>query len=346
MNPTCHIGARRNASMTKQSRMKIVLALGAVYLIWGSTYYAIKILVTDAPPFFISGSRFIIAGLILFAWEIFRGTPMPNSRQWLNGSITGVSMILFGFGSVVWTSQFAPSAIIAIMVSAVPIWMTVISVLNPSYACPQFRVYVGLIIGLIGVTIMVNPFDLGDHNSIKLEHAAMLLLGTLAWSLGSLYSARVSKQPNSAQTTKRQSMFMSIALQMIIGGFALSGIGVLSGELHVLRFETVTLEAWIALFYLIIFGTLVAFSAYIWLLNNVAPSLAGTYAFVNPLVALLIGAFLAGEALSMRDLIATAVILIGVVLITLGQDREKVASREFIAKIENKQTFGKSAKAR
>lgn len=289
-----------------------MLALAAVYLIWGSTYYAIKVLVHTVPPFFVSGFRFIFAGLILLAWELLRGTSMPTGREWLTGTVTGIAMIVFGYGSVVWTSQFTPSAIIAIMVSAVPIWMTVLSLLNPSYANPKLRVYVGLIIGLIGVTIMVNPFDIGAESSIKLEHAALILIGTLGWSLGSLYSARAPRH---------KSMFMSIALQMTVGGFALCMVGVITGELNSLRLESFTWEAWVALFYLVIFGSLIAFSAYIYLLNNVAPSLAGTYAFVNPLVAMVIGSVLAGELLTARDLVAAAVILAGVVLITLGQSK-------------------------
>ena len=281
-------------------------ALIAVYLIWGSTYLAIRFVVETIPPFLSAGVRFLIAGVILFVWRRLAGEPMPSARQWRDVSIVGLLLLLGGNGLVSWAEQYVPSGATALIIGSIPIWLVLLEALRPGGAKPGRIAILGLITGFFGIVILVGPLNLPGGEQLNPLGTAVLLLAALLWAIGSIYS-RSAEMPGSA--------LMTTGSQMLVGSLGLLAVSALSGEWARFDPASVTRQSLISLLYLIIFGSLVAFSAYAWLLRHARVSLVATYAYVNPVVAVLLGSWLADEPLNARILLAALVIIGSVVLI-------------------------------
>lgn len=279
----------------------------AVYIAWGSTYLAIRFSVETMPPFLMAAARFLVAGLVLFIVRRLAGDPLPRRIEIRSAGIIGLFLLLGGNGSVVWAEQTVPSGLAALMVSSAPLWMLILEALRPGGRRPALRTVLGIIIGFAGVLLLVRPGAEGGLLQVNPWGAGALIFATLAWSFGSIYS-RYATLPSSP--------LMGSAVEMLIGGLALAALGTVTGEFSRLDLAGIHLRSWLGLGYLIVFGSLIGFTAYTWLLRVAPTSLVSTYAYVNPVVALVIGALLGNESLSPRTLLAAAVILAAVALTT------------------------------
>jgi drug/metabolite transporter (DMT)-like permease len=290
------------------SRAMIILAFAAVYLIWGSTYLGIRYAIETLPPFLMAGTRFLVAGSLLFTWAMIRQREaLPTFSQWRRALVVGVLLLLCGNGGVTWAEKYIPSGLAALLVATEPLWVVLLNWIL-SRRRPNVKVLLGVFIGLVGVAILVSDrFSAGPSEVMIWVGAAVILLASLAWASGSVYSNR---RPSCGSTT------LSSGMQMLTGGSLLFLLGLITGDLGRLNIEKTSWTSIIAFLYLIVFGALLAFTAYSWLLRNVSPARAATYAYVNPAVAVFLGWLIAGEPLSIRMLFAAAVIVVSVVLIT------------------------------
>src|SRR5262245_49337506 len=295
---------------SRQARLRLIAAFAAVYVIWGSTYLAIRYSVETIPPFLMGGSRFIVSGAILVAWARLRAEPRPSKREWRDATITGALLLCGGNGAVAWAEQRVPSGIAALLVAVVPLWMVLIDWVRPHGTRPRLSAMIGIIIGLAGLALLVGPDALSGHGEIDLSGAIILILGSLSWAAGSIHSR---------YTSRAQSAGMYTGMQMIGGSAGLFLGALVLGEVQRFDVATVSTESALGWFYLVTFGSLVGFTAYIYLLKVTTPAKASTYAYVNPLVAVFLGWAIAGEPITGRTLVAAAVILAGVAMITLGQ---------------------------
>ena len=304
---------------THASRARVLGAFAAVYIVWGSTYLAIRYAVETIPPFIMVGTRFIVSGVLLYAWARLRGDERPTAAQWRDATIVGILMLCLGNGAVSWAEQRVPSGLAALLVAVVPLWMVLLDWLRPRGTRPRMLVIAGVVVGLAGLFVLIGPDSISGHGAVDLAGAIVLIAGSLAWAAGSIYT-RYGRVPESA--------VMSTGVQMIGGSLALLIVGVARGELAMLHPAQISAHSWEGWIYLVTFGSLLGFTAYIYLLQNVSPAKASTYAYVNPLVAVLLGWAIAGETVTARSLAAAAIILGGVAMITLSQNgaTAKVAS--------------------
>ena len=296
------------STRTDVQRSRIIFAFAIVYLIWGSTYLAILFAIATLPPLLMIGSRFLIAGIILYAVVRARGAARPTRENWMHASLIGVMLLACGTGVVVWAEERVPSGIAALLVSVVPLWMVLIDWLRPRGVRPSRWVIAGVIVGLAGLWILADP--LAERGNRNLFVEAFLMVAAFSWAAGSVYSKHAPLP---------HSKFLTTAIEMLAGGAVLITIGLLTGELSNFHPSAVSTRSWLALLYLIVFGSLVAFSAYVWLLQAVSPALVSTYAFVNPVVAVFLGWAFASEPVTGRTLVAAAIIIGGVALITIGR---------------------------
>jgi drug/metabolite transporter (DMT)-like permease len=292
---------------TAPSRARVIGVYAVVYVVWGSTYLAINFAIATLPPFLMAGVRFLVAGLVLYLWMRARGAVRPSAAQWKVAAIIGAFLLLGGNGAVVWAEQFVPSGITALLVATVPLWMALIGWLGPDRRRPTPRVNLGLFVGMIGIVVLIGPGALiGQGGDVDLVGSAVLILGALAWAAGSLYARRAATPPSPQLGT---------AMQMLSGGLLLLILGLATGEGRGLDAGAISATSASALLYLIVFGSLVGFSAYVWLLRVEPPTRVSTYAYVNPVVAVGLGWLFAGEALTAQTLLAAAIIVGAVVLI-------------------------------
>jgi drug/metabolite transporter (DMT)-like permease len=292
------------------TRVALFAAFAIVYLIWGSTFLAILFAIETLPPFLMASARFIVAGTLLYAWARFvRGAVPANGAQWRAAAAVGVLLLAGGNGLLVWSEQRIPSGVAALLVGTVPCFMAVIDWLRPHGTRPAGLVVAGLLLGLLGLFWLVGPDALLGGGRVDLIGAAAVVLGSLSWAAGSIYSRHVPTP---------SSPFLSTAMQMLAGGAVLFFVSIVLGEPWAFDLADVSLRSALGLLYLIVLGSIVAFSAYIWLLRVSTPSRVSTYAYVNPVVAVFLGWALAGEALTARMLVAATVIVSGVALITLA----------------------------
>lgn len=300
-----------DAEAHRQSKARLVAAFAAVYVVWGSTYLAIRYGVESIPPFALAATRFLISGALLFAWARWRGSPAPTRRQWRDAAIAGVFMLTGGNGAVVWAEQRVSSGVAALLAATVPLWMVLIDWLRPRGRRPTGAVLAGVLIGLCGLVLLVwQPDGNGSSAAVDALGATVLVLGSLMWAIGSVYN-RYGDHPGSAA--------MSTAMQMFGGGAALLALALGTGEIAHFSIAQVTRASAIGWLYLVVFGSLLGFTAYIYLLRATTPAKASTYAYVNPLVAVVLGWAIASEPITWRTIVAAAVILVGVALITIGQ---------------------------
>jgi len=295
-----------NLKTRHPSRWRVVLAFAVIYLIWGSTYLAIKFAIETIPPFLMAGARFLVAGSLLYGYMRLRSVARPSRKNWLAATSVGGLLLVGGNGCLVWAEQRVPSGLAAILLATIPIWMVLLDSLRKGGPPLTGRVVGGLGIGLAGLGILLGPAKLWGSARIDLVGAGVLMLSALSWSVGSLYS-RGAKLPTSP--------FLAAAMEMLAGGAMLIVLGLLTGEGKQLHWQAVTFRSAAGLGYLIVFGSLAGFTAYIWLLGVVSTARISTYAYVNPVVAVLIGWAFAGEALSARVLLATGTIVAAVALI-------------------------------
>lgn len=284
----------------------IVLAFAAIYLIWGSTYLAIRFAVETLPPFLMLFARFFSAGILMYVFLRWRGVPRPGAREWLGGAVIGGLLLLGGTGAVGWAEQWIDSGLAALIVAIVPVWMVVLDWIGPQKRRPTGAVIAGLVLGLVGVAVLVGPVDLSGGGRMQFIGSAVVVFGTLSWATGSVYGSHLP-HPSSP--------WMSAALQMTAGGILLLLFGTAMGEWSRVDPGQMSALSLGALAYLIVFGSLIAFAAYVFLLRHEAPARVGSYAYVNPVVAVFLGWALASEPVTPRTIVAAAIILTGVVLI-------------------------------
>ncbi|MBR9990915.1 MAG: drug/metabolite exporter YedA [Gemmatimonadetes bacterium] len=305
--------------MSDAPRGKIIAAFAAVYVIWGSTYLAILFAIETLPPFLMAGVRFLVAGALLFTWAALRTPRRPTRAQWKAAFIIGGLLLLGGNGAVTWAEQTVPSGVVALLVAGTPCWMVLLDWLWQGSARPGARTVIGIVLGFGGIVLLLGPSALLDGGSIHLAGALVVLLGSLAWATGSIYSKRAPR-PDGA--------LMSTGMQMLMGGSLLVLAGTVTGEWTRVDIASVSLKSTLALAYLIVFGAIIGYSAYLWLLRVSSPARVSTYAYVNPVVAVLLGWALAGETFTLRMAVAAAIIIAGVALITLEENSrsKKVAT--------------------
>lgn len=302
-----------------RARLFLVAAFAAVYVIWGSTYLAIRFAIETIPPFTMAGVRFVVAGGALYLWSrALLGRPKPTAAEWRTTAVVGVCLLLVGNGAVVWAEQWVPSGLVALLVATVPFWMVLLDWLWASGERPGPWLVGGLLWGLVGVGLLASAEGLADSLQ-DLVGGGVVLLGAGGWAVGSIYSRRAA-MPSSPR--------LSTAMQMLVGGLLLLAAGAGAGEWGGLDVGGVSLKSALALLYLIVFGAIVGYTAYIWLLQHTTAARASTYAYVNPVVALFLGWALADEPVTLRTLVAAAMILSAVMLITVrGRPRLRRASR-------------------
>jgi drug/metabolite transporter (DMT)-like permease len=291
-------------------RAQIIAAFASIYTIWGSTYLAIRYAVETLPPFSMGGVRFLISGALLYVWARYRGAPKPTRLHWRNAIIAGAFLLLGGNGAVVWAEQMVPSGLTALLVSILPFWLVIIEWVRPPRKRPSGAVLGGLVLGFIGIIVLVGPGNFGGQGDVRPLGALVLILGSLSWAIGSFWS-RDAKLPDSG--------LLTTGMEMLGGGALLLIVGVQSGELHRLDIHHVSHASALGFAYLITFGSLLGFTSYIWLLDKVSPAHLGTYAYVNPIVAVLLGWAVAGERLSVRTGVAAAIVICAVALITTAR---------------------------
>ena len=295
-------------------KTKIWIALLAVYIVWGSTYLAIRFAVETIPPFLHAGLRFLISGLVLVIWRRAAGDAMPTPSQWKSLAIIGTLLLLGGNSLVAVAEQRIASGVAALIIGTVPLWLVVIETLRPGGGRPSWQALVGLIVGFGGIYLLVGPTDLSGGLQFDVLGTILLVIAAFLWSLGSIYS-RSADLPKSA--------LMMTGGEMLAGSIPIFLVSLLFGEWKTFNIAQVSSESWIALIYLITFGSMVGFVAYIWLLQNAPISLVATYAYVNPLVAVLLGYWFAQEELTPRILVG-AVIIIGSVIFINSARQAKV----------------------
>lgn len=289
---------------------RIVLAFAAVYLIWGSTYLAIRFAIETMPPYPMGGLRFLIAGALLYGVLRLRGVPRPTRVELKATTIVGGLLLFGGNGSVILAEKLVPSGLAAVIIAMVPIWMVLLNWRWGDRVRPNLRVAAGLLLGVFGLILLSAPDASTGSDGINPLGVGILVLASLSWSIGSLYSRRAAMPANP---------LMSTAMEMLAGGVLMMLAGVVTGQTGQMRFEDLSALSLAALAYLVIFGSLVGFTAYVWLLKVSTPARVSTYAFVNPVVAVFLGWALAGEPLTPRVLLVAAAIVIAVILITTQQ---------------------------
>lgn len=291
----------------RPSRLKLVLAFAAIYIIWGSTYLAIRYAIETLPPLLMAGMRFILAGTALYVWARLRGVTRAERINWRAAAIIGGLLLLGGNGAVVLAERSVPSGLTALLIATEPLMIVLLDWARPGGARPSGRVALGLILGLVGMVVLIGPGGIAGDSQVSFAGAALLIVATVSWAAGSLYASR---------TKVAASPLMGAAMQMLAGGALLLLAGLVAGEASRLDAGQMSLRSIGAFTYLVVFGSLIGFTSYSWLLRVTPPSLASTYAYVNPVVAVLLGWAIAGEPLTLRTLIAAAVIIGAVMIIT------------------------------
>ncbi len=289
---------------------KVLLAFAVIYFVWGSTFLAIRVGVREMPPFLLAGIRFVVAGAVLYGWMRARGTPSPTLRQWGGISLLAILIFVFDYGLVFWAEKRVPSGATAVMMATIPAFMAISEIVILKTQRLTLRLAIALMVGMSGVAVLVgHSMRLGEA-PINQSGACALIVGAVSWSIGSVLSRRVPLP---------ESKVMSSGAQMLAGGIFLTLAAAGLGEFHGFHAQAVSRLAWLALAYLIVAGSIVAYTAYVWLIHHESPTKVGTYAYVNPVVAVLLGYFLGGEVIGLRTMLGTAFVLASVVVIATAR---------------------------
>ena len=300
----------------KPPTWKVLLAFATIYLVWGSTFLAIRVGVREVPPFLLAGIRCLIAGAALYGWMRARGTPAPAPREWGGAALIALLIFVLNYGLVFWAEQRVPSGITAVMMASIPAFMALSEILILRTQRMSSRLALALLIGIGGVAVLVTRVANFREVPIDPTGASALIVGAISWSVA---SALTRKLPLPAAKA------MSSAAQMFTGGVLLTVISASLGELRGFHIAAVSRSAWLALAYMIVAGSLIAYTAYLWLLHHESPTKVGTYAYVNPVIAVLLGYFLGGEALGLRTILGTLLVLVSVVVITTAPAKKREA---------------------
>jgi drug/metabolite transporter (DMT)-like permease len=301
------VGSPVAASPSARTSSLVVIAFGLVYVVWGSTYLAIRVGIESFPPLLLAGSRHLLTGLILYPVLRWRTGVRPTAAHWRMSFITGFLLLFLGNGGVCLAERTVPSGVTALLVATVSLWMVLIDWLRPGGSRPGPRVVAGLLLGFCGMALLVGPKNLGGAGRVDPFGVGLLLIASLAWASGSVYSKHSGGLSGSP--------LMGAAMQSLAGGLSLWIAGILSGEVRALHLSAISARSWAALVYLILFGSMVGFTAYIYILKKSTATRVATYAFVNPVVALFLGWLVVGESINLRTIIAAAVILTAVLLV-------------------------------
>ena len=306
----------------RAARWRLLLAFAVVYIVWGSTYLAIRYAAQTIPPLLMAGSRFLVAGTILFTVSLFRTRVRPKSIHWRTAVVLGFLLLFCSNGAVTVAEQRITSGMAALLITSEPMWIVLLNWLRPSGRAPSTREIAGVVIGFAGVALLLSPQMSALHNGLAGSNLLWYLLivsTALTWAAGSLYgiaAPMVADRP------------MGNGMTMLVGGGMMFFTGLATGEANGFQWRAVSAISVAAWAYLIVFGSLAAFSAYTYLMSNAAPAKASTYAFVNPVVAVLLGWSVAGEPLDVRSAAAIAIIVGAVMMLTLGKPPRRPESTE------------------
>ncbi len=295
---------------------KTVLAFAIIYFVWGSTFLAIRVGVREVPPLLLASMRFFIAGVVLYGWMRLKGTPSPSRREWAAASVLAVCIFVLDYGLLFWAEQRVPSGIAAVMLATIPVFMSLSEIIFLRTQRLTVRLALALLVGIGGVAVLVSrSVGLGEE-PINRAGAVALVVAAISWSVA---SALTRKLPLPASKP------MSSGAQMLAGGIMLALAAAIFGEFRGFHIQAVSRGAWYALAYLIVAGSIVGFTAYVWLIHHESPTKVGTYAYVNPVVAVIVGYFLGGETIGPRTLLGTLLVLVSVILITTTSARKPAA---------------------
>ena len=291
---------------------KIILAFSAIYIIWGSTYLAILFVIEDIPPLLMSGLRFLVAGIILYGWCLWKGEKIPDYSSFLKNSVCGILMLFGGTGAVAWSEQYISSGLAAVIVTTEPFWFILLDKKKWSFYFSNKLIILGLLLGFAGVLLLIsvdpNLSSGNVDNSKTVLGVVVIIAGGIAWAAGSLFS---KYKPTG------NSLLMNAAVQLIVAGLFSFIVSVFSGETRHFDFTAVQTKAWLALLYLVIAGSLITYLCYLWLLKVRPAAQVSSYVYVNPVVAVLLGAIFVGEKISPLQVIALMIILSGVLLVNM-----------------------------
>lgn len=305
------------------------IALLSVYLFWGGTYAGMKVAIETMPPFLMAGIRFFAAGAVLYIVSRLSGAKRPARREWSSSAIVGALLLLGGNGLVAWSEQRVSSSIASLIVAAVPVWMMLMGWFGRGGKRPNTGVIAGIVLGLLGIAVLVFQPGQGENGTATdVTGIITLLAASISWAAGSMYS-RSARMPDSP--------LMSTAAQMLTGGTLLIIFSYFTGDWSKLDVPGISLRSYAALGYLIAFGSIIGYTAYIWLLKNADAALVSTYAFVNPVVAVLLGWLLVGEQLTVNTLTAAVIIIAAVVLVTIFRGRPQRAATQAALDIQKQQ---------
>jgi drug/metabolite transporter (DMT)-like permease len=303
---------------TDRPAWKSLLAFAIIYFVWGSTFLAIRVGVHDVPPFLLAAMRFLAAGLVLYGWMIAKGEPSPSRRQWISASFIAILIFVLDYGLLFWAEQRVPSGIAAVVLATIPVFMALSEIIFLRTQRLTLRLTVALLIGIGGVAVLVSrSWNLGGA-PVDRVGAAALMVAAVSWSVSAVFARKLPLPP---------SKVMSSGAQMLAGGVFLALAAAALGEFRHFHPSTVSRGAWFSLLYLIVAGSIIGFTAYVWLIHHESPTKVGTYAYVNPVVAVLVGYFLGGEALGLRTILGTLFVLISVLVITTTRANKPVATR-------------------
>jgi drug/metabolite transporter (DMT)-like permease len=294
-------------TITRPATWKVLFAFAIIYFVWGSTFLAIRVGVREVPPFLLAAIRFLIAGVVLYGWARSRGAAAPTAQEWRGATILAVLIFVMDYGVIFWAERRVPSGIAAVMLATIPVFMALSEILIAKTQRLTGRLAIALLLGIGGVAILVNRSASFGDAPIDPLGACALLFAAVSWSIASALSRNLPSPQVKA---------MSSAAQMFAGGVLLTIVAALLGEFRGFHPEAVSAKAWFALAYLIVAGSIMGFTAYVWLIHHESPTKVGTYAYVNPVVAVLIGYFLGGEAVGPRTIAGTLLVLVSVVVIT------------------------------
>jgi drug/metabolite transporter (DMT)-like permease len=295
---------------------KTLLAFAIIYFVWGSTFLAIRVGVREVPPFLLAAMRFSVAGLVLCAWTAARGERGPRGREWASAFVLGTLIFVLDYGLLFWAEQRVPSGIAAVMLAMIPVFMALSEIIFLRTQKLTLRLGVALLIGLAGVAVLMSrSLNLGGA-PIDRSGAMALILASMTWSIASIFTRKLPLPP---------SKMMSSGVQMLVGGILLVVVAGVLGEFRNFHPASVSRGVWFALLYLIVAGSIIGFTAYVWLIHHESPTKVGTYAYVNPVVAMLVGYFLGGEQIGLRAILGTAFVLVSVVVITTTRQTKPVA---------------------
>ena len=312
---------------TQPRAWKVLLAFAIIYFVWGSTFLAIRVGVREVPPFLLAAMRFVVAGTVLYVWMRARGTPSPTAREWGAASLLAVLIFVFDYGLLFWAERRVPSGIAAVMMATIPGFMALAEIVFLRTQRLTLRLSFALLVGMGGVAVLMGrSVSLGEA-PVDTAGAIALIVASVSWSVAASLSRKLPLPSAKA---------MSSGAQMLAGGVLLTLAAALLGEFRGFHVQTVSRGAWLALAYLIVAGSIVGFTAYVWLLHHESPTKVGTYAYVNPVVAVLVGYFLGGEGLGPRTIVGTLLVLVSVVVITTTPAKKAKVS----VSVDEAQEFG------